>query len=201
MGTNGRYQRALDGFSKVPGRQVIVRRNWEELRRLFFSDSEYMNVRTWLHEQMRWTPKEITNGYTIKKISGWSSDKAKLEQQKTEAAIEQMLVEQRKRIPNLLAAKLNLVAKIIASVSNWNALPPPEKKLCYEILKTELGEPTNIKVLGIGTAKDPVEELLERYNLMSEGRIIIDAEPAGSTEHSSQAETASSGSSLAAPQS
>ena len=56
-----------------------------------------------------------------------------------------------------------------------------DKKLCYEILKVELREPTNVKDLPPADARDPVEALLEEYGLMQDGEIIIDDDPA--TDH------------------
>lgn len=49
-----------------------------------------------------------------------------------------------------------------------------DKKLCYEILKVELREPTNVKDLPPPDARDPVEVLLEEFGLMKNGEIIDD---------------------------
>jgi hypothetical protein len=141
-----------------------------------------------------WPREKILNGNTTNRIIGWGADKARLEQRKTEQAILAMLEEQRKRIPDLMKAKLNLVVKIISDVGKWDRLQPVEKKLCYEILKTELGEPSKITNLGVGPApKDPVEALLEEYGMMKEGRIIIDGEPPESPSASTPASAISSG--------
>lgn len=167
-------KRSIDGLSILPGRSLIPVINWEALKREFLLDPDYTRAQTWLHQVKMWPVKKIRNGNTWKKINGWSADKAALERQKTEQQIQTMLDEQRRRTPELMKAKLNLVVKIIADVGKWDRLLPVEKKLCFEILKTELGEPTSIKTVGVVSAKDPVEALLEEYGLMKQGRIIID---------------------------
>lgn len=169
--------RATDGISITPGRALVPTTNWRALKREYLLDPDYTSVRGWLYEVKNWPTNKIYNGNTTNRIGRWKADKKTLEDKKTEVAIMAMLEEQRKRVPELLKAKLNLVARIISDVGKWDRLQPVEKKLCFEILKTELGEPTSIKTVGLITPKDPVESLLEEYGLMKEGRIIIDAEP------------------------
>lgn len=167
--------KATDGISNMPGRAVVPYINWRELKREFLLDPTYTKPRTWLLEVKMWPKKKVLSGNTTAKTAGWGDDKAILERRKTEHAIAAMLEEQRRRIPELMKAKLNLVAQIIRDVGRWDRLQPVEKKLCFEILKTELGEPTSIKTVGLVSPKDPVEALLEEYGMMKDGRIIIDA--------------------------
>lgn len=185
--------RAVDGISKMPGRAIVQYADWTALKREFLLEPDYPNPRQWLRDIKGWPTKKLLSGNTVAKTSGWGNDKARLQQRKTEQAIQAMLDEQRKRIPDLMKAKLNLVVKIIADVGKWNQLQPVEKKLCFEILKTELGEPTSIKTLGIVSPKDPVEALLEEYGVMKEGRIIIDAQPTESPGDSPAAAALDSG--------
>lgn len=192
--------KATDGVSIIPGRALVPSTNWQALKREFLLDPDYASPRLWLLEVKMWDRKKIVNGNTIHKVAGWRSLKARLEQRKTEQAITGMLEEQRKRIPELLKAKLNLVAQIIRDVGRWDRLQPIEKKLCFEILKTELGEPTSIKTVGLITPKDPVQTLLEEYGLMKEGRIILDGEPAESTGDNPPAPALDSGSPAQVPQ-
>jgi len=67
-------------------------------------------------------------------------------------------------------------------VGRWDRLNGYDKKLCYEILKVELREPTNVKDLTPAGAKDPVEALLEEYGLMQDGEIIIHDNPESDKE-------------------
>ena len=193
--------KANDGISILPGRALIPQTNWPALKREFLLAPDYTSPRLWLHEVKMWPREKVLNGNTVKRVLGWGNDKARLEQRRTEAAIEQMLEEQRKRMPDLIKAKLNLVVKIIADVGKWDRLQPAEKKLCFEILKTELGEPSSIKTMGLVTPKDPVESLLEEYGLMKEGRIIIDAEPPKSPSTDAPAAAIDSGPSAEVAQS
>ena len=151
--------RATDGISILPGRALVPTINWQALKRDFLLDPDYVSPRLWLHEVKMWERKKILNGNTVEHVTGWGNDKAILEQRKTELAISAMLEEQRKRIPDLMKAKLNLVVKIIGDVGKWDRLLPVEKKLCFDILKTELGEPKSISAVGIGITSTPKEAL------------------------------------------
>jgi hypothetical protein len=180
--------RGIDGLSVVPGRAIRLTINWQGLKREFFADPDYMEVKPWLHEVKMWDRGRILNGNTSKATRGWGAQKAAFERRKTEAAIEAMVAIQRKRIPDLLRAKLNLVSRICRDVDyRWASLQAADRKLCYEILKTELGEPTSIKTVGLVSAKDPVEALLEEYGIMKEGRIVIDADEPSEGEIVSEA--------------
>lgn len=171
---------AIDGISKNPEQAttaVTKYINWEQLKREFLLADDYPMVATWLQEVKGWTVKQIRAGNTVKKCSGWGKDKAKFEQQKTQVLIEKALEIERKNVPTLRAAKATLIAGIVKDVGRWDRLNMMDKKLCYEILKVELREPTNVKDLPPAGARDPVEALLEEFGLMKEGEVIIDDEP------------------------
>ena len=192
--------KGVDGLSIVPGREIEIHINWEHLKREFFLDPDYSSPTQWLMNIMMWPIKKIKQGNVQHAISGWSSEKAVVEQRKTDAAIAAMLIEQRKRVPELIQAKMALVTRIINDIGSWGGLLPADKRLCYEILKNELGEPTSTKVVVGGIAKDPVEALLEEYGLMAEGRIIIDGQPIESAGASDGTPALSSGSPAEVPQ-
>ena len=193
--------RAVDGISRVPGRSVTKYVDWTVLKREFLLDPDHTSPRQWLRNVKGWTPKKVLSGNTTAHVAGWGDDKARLQQRKTEAAINAALEEERKRIPKLRMAKLNLVVKIIEDVGRWDRLGSAEKKLCYEILKTELGEPTSIKTVGVVSPRDPVEALLEEYGLMKEGRVVVDAEPGEGRATSQTPAAVDSGSPAQVPQS
>ncbi len=177
-------QTATDGISKNPEhaiKSLTVYTDWEALRREFLVQDTHPMVGTWLQQVKGWSEKRIRSGHTLRQVSGWGKQRAKLQQQKTDAAIEKALEIERKNVPTLRAAKAQLIANIVKDVGRWDRLNMMDKKLCYEILKVELREPTNVKDLPPADAKDPVQALLEEFGLMQDGEIIIDDEPA--TDH------------------
>ena len=173
-------QRATDGISKNPEHAItalVPYTDWRALERAFILNDTHTKVQTWLAEVIGWPPKKIRSGHTMTKISGWGRKREAFQQQITQNAIEEALRLERKNVPTLRAAKAQLIANIVKDVGRWDRLNMMDKKLCYEILKVELREPTNVKDLPPAGAKDPVEALLEEFGLMSDGEIIIDDEP------------------------
>lgn len=85
-------------------------------------------------------------------------------------------------MPTLRRAKALLIANIVKDVGRWDRLNMMDKKLCYEILKVELREPTNVKDLPPDASRDPVEALLEEFGLIKDGEVIIDDEPESDPE-------------------
>jgi hypothetical protein len=171
-------QTATDGISRNPEHAITtltVYTDWEALRRGFLLNTTHTMVGTWLQQVMGWTEKRIRSGHTRRMVHGWGKERAKLEAQKTQAMIDKALELERKNVPTLRAAKAQLVANIVKDVGRWDRLNMMDKKLCYEILKVELREPTNVKDLPPPDARDPVEALLEEYGLMKDGVIIDDA--------------------------
>lgn len=186
-------QTATDGISKNPEhatKSLTVYTDWEALRRAFIINTTHSQVATWLQQVMGWDVKRILNGNTKKQTKGWSTQRARIEHQKTQAAIEKALEIERKNVPTLRAAKAQLIANIVKDVGRWDRLNMMDKKLCYEILKVELREPTNVKDLPPADARDPVEALLEEYGLMQDGEIIIDDDPATDSLALSSADSA-----------
>lgn len=170
-------QTATDGISKNPehaNKSLVVYTDWEALRRAFILNTTHSQVATWLQQVMGWDVKRILSGQTKKKTTGWGKDRARIEQEKTQAAIDKALELERKNVPTLRAAKAQLIANIVKDVGRWDRLNMMDKKLCYEILKVELREPTNVKDLPPPDARDPVEVLLEEFGLMKDGEIIDD---------------------------
>jgi len=201
-------QTATDGISKNPEhaiKSLTVYTDWEALRREFIIQTTHPTVGQWLQQVKGWSAKRILNGNTTKKTVGWSKARARLQQEKTQVAIEKALEMERANVPTLRAAKALLIANIVKDVGRWDRLNMMDKKLCYEILKVELREPTNVKDLPPADARDPVEALLEEYGLMQDGEIIIDDEPGsdhlalGQADHSETAE-ADSETSVEVPQ-
>ena len=171
-------QTATDGISRNPEHAItslIPYTDWEALRRAFLLDEQYTMVGTWLQQVMGWDVKRIRNSNTRAKTRGWKQKKSQLQAKKTQIAIEKALEIERQNIPTLRAAKAQLIANIVKDVGRWDRLNMMDKKLCYEILKVELREPTNVKDLPPPDARDPVEALLEEYGLMKDGVIIDDA--------------------------
>lgn len=171
-------QTATDGISRNPEHAIgtlTVYTDWEQLRRAFMIQETHTMVGTWLQQVMGWDVKRIRSGHTRKMVNGWGKQRAKLQAKKTQIAIEKALEIERQNIPTLRAAKAQLIANIVKDVGRWDRLNMMDKKLCYEILKVELREPTNVKDLPPPDARDPVEALLEEYGLMKDGVIIDDA--------------------------
>ena len=173
-------QQATDGISKNPEHAItslVPYVDWRALERAFILNETHTKVQTWLNEVMGWRPTKIRSGRTNEMTKGWSKKRDAFQQQVTQNAIEEALKLERKNVPTLRAAKAQLIANIVKDVGRWDRLNMMDKKLCYEILKVELREPTNVKDLPPADARDPVEALLEEYGLMQDGEIIIDDEP------------------------
>ena len=171
---------AIDGISKNPEHAItaiVPYTDWAALERAFILNETHTKVQTWLNEVMGWPAKKIRSGHTMTKVSGWGKKREAFQEQITQAKIEEALKLERKNVPTLRAAKAALIANIVKDVGRWDRLNMMDKKLCYEILKVELREPTNVKDLPPAGAKDPFEALLEEFGLMSDGEIIIDDEP------------------------
>lgn len=188
-------QAATDGISKNPthATQSLVKyTDWEQLRRAFMIQETHTMVGPWLQEVMGWKLNRIRSGHTRKMVDGWGKQRAKLQAKKTQIAIEHALEVERQAIPELRRAKAELIRGILKDVKRWDRLNVMDKKLCYEILKVELREPTNVKDLPPAESKDPVEALLEEYGLMKDGEIIDDdpAEDSRLISRGDSAETA-----------
>lgn len=171
--------RAIDGVSKNPPgaiKAVVKYVDWLVLERDFLINPDHGSPIQWLREVLKWPEKRIYNGNTLRRVGGWGKKRVETQSRITESAIAEILAIQRQRIPELHKAKLNLVANIIADIGSWRGMNAADKGLCYQILKVELGEPTNPKDIKPPTAKDPVEALLEEYGLMENG-VIIDDDP------------------------
>lgn len=171
---------AIDGISKNPEHAItalVPYTDWAALERAFILNTTHTKVQTWLNEVLGWKATKIRSGRTNEMTKGWSKKRDAFQQQITQNAIEEALKLERKNVPTLRAAKAQLIANIVKDVGRWDRLNMMDKKLCYEILKVELREPTNVKDLPPAGAKDPVEALLEEFGLMAEGEIIIDDEP------------------------
>lgn len=184
-------QTATDGISRNPEHAITaltVYTDWEQLRRAFMIQETHTMVGTWLQQVMGWDVKRIRSGHTRKMVNGWGKQRAKLQAKKTQIAIEKALEIERQNIPTLRAAKAQLIANIVKDVGRWDRLNMMDKKLCYEILKVELREPTNVKDLPPPDARDPVEVLLEEYGLMKDGE-IIDDDPAEDSRLISRADS------------
>lgn len=200
-------QQATDGISRNPEHAVTtltVYTDWEQLRRAFMIQETHTMVGTWLQQVMGWDVKRIRSGHTRRMVNGWGKARAKLQAKKTQIAIEKALEIERQNIPTLRAAKAQLIANIVKDVGRWDRLNMMDKKLCYEILKVELREPTNVKDLPPADARDPVEVLLEEFGLMKDG-VIIDDDPSEdrrlvSTADRDETATADSGTSSQIPQ-
>ena len=200
--------KAVDGISKNPehaSTKLTVYTDWEALRREFIVQDQHTMVGSWLQQVKGWDVKRIKSGHTRRMVNGWGKQRASIEHKKTQAAIEKALEIERKNVPTLRAAKAQLIANIVKDVGRWDRLNMMDKKLCYEILKVELREPTNVKDLPPADARDPVEALLEEYGLMQDGEIIIDDDPGSdhlalSQPDSSEAAEADSETSVEVPQ-
>jgi hypothetical protein len=174
-------QSAIDGISNNPKHAItalVPYTDWAALERAFILNETHPRVASWLNEVLGWRPTKIRSGQTIEKTKGWGKKRDAFQMQITQNAIEEALSLERKNVPTLRAAKAALIANIVKDVGRWDRLNMMDKKLCYEILKVELREPTNVKDLPPAGAKDPVEALLEEFGLMADGEIIIDDEPA-----------------------
>lgn len=188
--------KAVDGVSTMPGRAMVQFVDWDNLEREFITNPDYPSVQTWLREVKGWDQGRCLNGNTLKRTTGWSIKRANLQQRLTEKTIQALEVQQRKMIPDIMRAKAEFIAKIVKDLGNWDMMGSKDKKLMYQIIKTELGEPTNINLnANFNSGGDPVVSLLEQYGLMKEGRIIDIDEPKqveakdGSTDRENNSET------------
>lgn len=130
--------------SKTQEPKPSPRTDWERLEREFILNPDYSNVRTWFREVRGWPENILSSGNFYDHTEGWGSKRAEFQQKITQQALEAAKATEAERVPKLYTAKLNLVAQIIQDVGSWKKLSSKDKKLCYDILKTELGEPSRI---------------------------------------------------------
>ena len=177
--------KTLDGVSYLPGRAIQPWTDWKALEREFILNVDYAGVWTWLREVKKWPESRIKNGNTLEKIAGWGKKRASHQQAMTEALTKKHREEFAKLVPNLYEAKNLFVLKIIEDLKMWNHLNARDKKLVYEVIKNEIGEPTKITLNGmVPITGDPVQALLESYGLVKDGRIIdLDTEQEDAAEN------------------
>lgn len=167
-------EKALDGVSQMPGRAIVPHQyQWKKLQREFCMQEEYKSVTTWLREKKGWSEAQIKMGYTTENTVGWGKKRAEIQQKIFDAAVERAKQEQTKMVPTLYEAKKLMLIKVIGDLERWWKIKASEKKLIYQIIKTELGEPMSVQVnANINAGVDPVEALLREYGLVKDGRVI-----------------------------
>ncbi len=114
--------------------------DWELLKQEYITNVDYPQVRAFLAKFKKWEIEKIVSGNTNEHIAGWSKERAIYQQRIFEESMAETIAIQRRRIPSILAAKLNLVSRAIADLELWEELSSREKRLIYYIIKTELGE-------------------------------------------------------------
>lgn len=136
-------------------------RQWDELKRLFILQGKYRDARKWLREEQQFSDKELESGYVIRQIAGWGKERASKRQALAEEAYAELREVEKERMADLLKGKLNLMKLILDRVENEGALDdadPREIKVLWEIIKTELAEPTSITKTGIYADRSSLEE-------------------------------------------
>ena len=167
--------KATDGVSVVPGNSLVKTIDWDRLKREFLFNETHPSINRWLREVKKWPAKKVKNGNTQQHITGWSKLRADTQQKIIDGAILSAKEQEKKLAPLLVKGKVELVKGLVKDLANWNKLTAYDKKIVYDILKVELGEPTNIKVQA-NIGDDPVRKLLEKFMVAKEGA-ILDVEP------------------------
>lgn len=159
-------QRSVDGMSTYPGRQLATVIDWDSLHREFITNDTHPALSTWLREVKKWPESKIRAGNTFDHTVGWGEQRAAFQRQKTEQALNAQKQIQDELRPQLLESKLAILKNITKSIKSWHSMPAADKKLAYEIIKLELGEPLNVKP---SDTDDPIiqEALEEIRNVVS----------------------------------
>ena len=133
---------------------------WQE-----FLASDERNVYTWANQ--KFGKKTVNNSGTLKKIfHGWTKRKSEVMAKKSKEVEEMLqqvnndlkknLIQGKKKVINLMMVYLNIVASIVAPIINkehqteedqqkvLKALELHKLSDVWEIIKTELGEPTKV---------------------------------------------------------
>lgn len=136
--------------------------DWEAMERDFVINTEHPHARVWLREVHGWDEDKINSGNTAEHILEWGKRRASFQQTITQESLDAYRQSEHERVPELLKAKMNLVQKLVSDItktSRWDALSTKDKRTIYEIIKTELGEPTRISQTDL-TVKEPPKPLL-----------------------------------------
>lgn len=134
--------KSFDGTVRVRFRPP-ARFDWDTLEREFILNSSYPSAYTWLQEAKGWPRERVYNGNTRKRIAGWSTKRGQYQSIVTKENLANYKKLQQENLPAILHAKLIIIQNIVKDVGGWNKLNAKDKKLCYDIIKNELGEPTN----------------------------------------------------------
>lgn len=147
---------------ETPKKPQTAQKNidWDALKQAFIMQSEYTSPRTWLREMQEWPENRLDAGNTKRQIDGWGTERAQIRQQVAEETYQNLRMIEKERLSELLKGKLNLMKHIMDEIDNEGALSkydPKDLKILWEIVKTELGEPTSISKTGILGDRDSLE--------------------------------------------
>jgi len=137
---------------------MTVKYDWQEIKRAYF-ESDIMEVREFLISFISVNPKNASNGSYAKATKGWRDEKEAIKQTQTKKAkadlendpairiSNEKLLEAKKNILTFVTAGLNQIANDIKTdLSNMPILGRVHSKSLktyWEIVKTELNEPTS----------------------------------------------------------
>lgn len=144
-----------------PKKPAKPARDYEGLKQKFIVQPHYKDARTYLRKEHGFTEQELKNGNVRRKIEGWGKERVKKRATLAEEAYAELRNTEKERLADLLKGKLNLMKIIIDRIDNEGELDDAEArelKTLWEIVKTELGEPTSITRTGIYADRGALDE-------------------------------------------
>ena len=132
--------KSIDGSVKI-NFKPSVRTDWATLEREFVLNPSYPSVYLWLREVKKWPQAKIYTGNTRKRIVGWGTKRGHYQAIITKDTMEAYKQLQKENLPGILHTKLAIIQNIVKDVGSWEKLTAKDKKLCYDVVKNELGEP------------------------------------------------------------
>ena len=173
----------------MPGHSI----EWTVLLREFIQNVEHPTPRAWLREVKGWSEEQLANGNTQEKIKGWARFRADHQQTINNEAMKKAREMEKRRKPELMKLKMQLVNKVASKINGSNVtlfekdedtgemkpvtishLHGKEIIELYRIIKTELGEPSNISQnYNENEGFDPEEEISDE-ELLNEQEALDD---------------------------
>lgn len=142
--------------------------DWRSLKREFFVQTKHPAIRSFLRSK-GFSEEQLINGNTNDNTLNWSQERATYQQEIIDERLKAIKENESKRIPDYITAKLNLLRSLIQELEKDN-LSIKEKVAIWKVIKTEIGEPTQI-------AKNENVDLTEYENLKEKLKHFFNEQP------------------------
>ena len=140
--------------------------DWEGLKQKFFAQTEHQALRAFLRAE-GWSDTQIGSGNASENTVGWGEERDNFRRVTLEAAREankQAIID---FAPEMYAAKLKIVKRLIKKADTEDDVR--DVIAILESIKTELGEPTRVSKSQISLSDEVEEAIKELRNVVNTG--------------------------------